>query len=98
VKKCVAKDHSAQLFGIADPFSDPPFGLVHRLSALALNKFKFCNVGRWSIASRNRSLTAPLFCQLDFLPQSLAHWNIRRAHSHSATRLMFKKDISNSAI
>ncbi|KAH0661556.1 hypothetical protein KY284_026487 [Solanum tuberosum] len=40
-KKFVAKDYMAQLVGIVDPLGDPPFGLVHRLSALA-NKFKFC--------------------------------------------------------
>uniref|UniRef100_M1DRC6 Uncharacterized protein n=1 Tax=Solanum tuberosum TaxID=4113 RepID=M1DRC6_SOLTU len=57
VQKCAAKDHSAQLVGIADPLGDPPFGLVHLLSALAFNKFKFKNIGRWSTASRNRSAT-----------------------------------------
>ncbi|KAG5585108.1 hypothetical protein H5410_045542 [Solanum commersonii] len=49
VKKCVAKDHSSQLVGIADP----PFGLVHRLSALSFNNFKFCNIGQWSTALWN---------------------------------------------
>ncbi|KAG5599993.1 hypothetical protein H5410_031363 [Solanum commersonii] len=37
VKKCVAKDHSVQLVGIADAFGDPPFGLLHSLSTLCLD-------------------------------------------------------------
>ncbi|KAG5571720.1 hypothetical protein H5410_061486 [Solanum commersonii] len=33
VKYCAAKEHSAQLVGIADALGDLPFGLLHRLSA-----------------------------------------------------------------
>uniref|UniRef100_M1DWK6 Uncharacterized protein n=1 Tax=Solanum tuberosum TaxID=4113 RepID=M1DWK6_SOLTU len=52
LKICAAKDHSAQLFGIADAFGDPPFGLLHRLSAFAFNIFAFWIIGQYSTASR----------------------------------------------
>ncbi|KAG5606315.1 hypothetical protein H5410_027807, partial [Solanum commersonii] len=75
-------DHLAQLVGIADIFGDPPIDMVHHFCALAFSKFKFSNFRRWSTASRTHS--------------SLAYWSIRGDHSHSATHLMFKKDVSNS--
>ncbi|WMV37384.1 hypothetical protein MTR67_030769, partial [Solanum verrucosum] len=61
---CVAKDHSAQLVGIANPLGDPPFGLVYRLSSLAFSKFEFCNVGRWGTASWNHLVTRRLLIYL----------------------------------
>uniref|UniRef100_M1DJ23 PB1-like domain-containing protein n=1 Tax=Solanum tuberosum TaxID=4113 RepID=M1DJ23_SOLTU len=75
-KKCVAKDHSAQLVGIANRLSDPSFGLVHRLSTLAFSKFKFCNVRRWSTASRNRSASCRLLLYLADSIFSLKAWHI----------------------
>ncbi|KAG5620422.1 hypothetical protein H5410_005640, partial [Solanum commersonii] len=78
VKKCAAKNHSAQLVGIADPLGDPPF--------------EYCIT-----ESFGESPTASLSRRLNFILQSLAHWNVRRNHSHSATRLMVKKYVSNSA-
>uniref|UniRef100_M1DMH4 Uncharacterized protein n=1 Tax=Solanum tuberosum TaxID=4113 RepID=M1DMH4_SOLTU len=75
VKKYAAKDHSAQLVGIADPLSDPPFGLVHRLSALSFNNFKFCNIGRWSTASRHHSATRRLLFYLTDLIFFFRAWH-----------------------
>uniref|UniRef100_M1DMI4 Uncharacterized protein n=1 Tax=Solanum tuberosum TaxID=4113 RepID=M1DMI4_SOLTU len=60
LKICVAKDHSAQLVGIANALGDPPFGLLHRLSAFAFNIFAFWIIGRYSTASRNCSATRRL--------------------------------------
>uniref|UniRef100_M1DR99 Uncharacterized protein n=1 Tax=Solanum tuberosum TaxID=4113 RepID=M1DR99_SOLTU len=74
-KKYATKDNSAQLVGIADSLGDPPFGLVHRLSTLAFNKFKFCNVGRWSTALRNRSATRRLLIYLADLIFSFRAWH-----------------------
>ncbi|WMV30259.1 hypothetical protein MTR67_023644, partial [Solanum verrucosum] len=61
---CAEKVHSVQLVGITDPLSDPPFSLVHRLSVLAFSKFKFCNFGRYSTASRNYLATRQLLLYL----------------------------------
>ncbi|WMV08890.1 hypothetical protein MTR67_002275, partial [Solanum verrucosum] len=61
---CAAKDHSTQLVGITDPLGDLPFGLVHRFFALTFSKFKLCNIGRWSTASRNHSATHRLLMYL----------------------------------
>uniref|UniRef100_M1DI91 Uncharacterized protein n=1 Tax=Solanum tuberosum TaxID=4113 RepID=M1DI91_SOLTU len=77
VQKCAAKDHSTQLVGIADPLGNLPFGLVHCLSALSFNNFKFCNVGRWSTASRNRSATRRLLLYLVDSIFSFRAWHTR---------------------
>ncbi|KAG5620397.1 hypothetical protein H5410_005615 [Solanum commersonii] len=69
------QDHSAQLVGIVDPLGDLPFGLVHRLSALAFNKFKLCNIRRWTTASRNRSVTRRLLIYLVDSIFSLRAWH-----------------------
>ncbi|KAG5605363.1 hypothetical protein H5410_026855 [Solanum commersonii] len=45
VKKCTAKDHSAQLVGIVKALGNPPFGLLHRLSALAFSIFVLWIIG-----------------------------------------------------
>uniref|UniRef100_M1DS16 Uncharacterized protein n=1 Tax=Solanum tuberosum TaxID=4113 RepID=M1DS16_SOLTU len=74
---CVAKDHLAQLVGIADPLGDLPFGLVHCLSALASRKFKFCNIGRWNTASRNRLATRRLLLYLTDSIFSFRVWHTR---------------------
>ncbi|KAG5619730.1 hypothetical protein H5410_004948 [Solanum commersonii] len=47
--------HLAQLVGITDALDDPPFGLFHRLSALAFSIFAIWIIGRFSTASRNYS-------------------------------------------
>uniref|UniRef100_M1DSV9 Uncharacterized protein n=1 Tax=Solanum tuberosum TaxID=4113 RepID=M1DSV9_SOLTU len=64
---CVAKDHSAQLVGIADALGDLPFGLLHRLSTVAFNIFVFWIIGRYSTALQNCSAkpTAPFHRRLD---------------------------------
>uniref|UniRef100_M1DCU6 Uncharacterized protein n=1 Tax=Solanum tuberosum TaxID=4113 RepID=M1DCU6_SOLTU len=59
-QKCSSKDHSAQLVGIADALGDPPFGLLHCLSAFAFSIFVFWIIGRYNIASRNYSATRRL--------------------------------------
>ncbi|KAG5595069.1 hypothetical protein H5410_036301 [Solanum commersonii] len=60
VKKCVAKDHSVQLVGIADALGDPPFGRLHCLLALAFSIFAFWIIEQYSTTSRNCSTK----CQL----------------------------------
>ncbi|KAG5606200.1 hypothetical protein H5410_027692 [Solanum commersonii] len=45
VKKSVVKVYSAQLVGINDELDDPPFGLLYRLSYLAINIFAFWIIG-----------------------------------------------------
>ncbi|WMV41067.1 hypothetical protein MTR67_034452, partial [Solanum verrucosum] len=76
VKKCVAKVHSVQLVGIANPLGDPSFGQVHRLSALAFSKFKFCNFGRYRTASRNCLATRRLLISIADLIFSFRAWHI----------------------
>ncbi|KAG5571482.1 hypothetical protein H5410_061248, partial [Solanum commersonii] len=44
-------DHSAQLVGITDALSDPPFGLVHRLSSFAFNIFTFLIIGQYGLST-----------------------------------------------
>ncbi|KAG5619934.1 hypothetical protein H5410_005152 [Solanum commersonii] len=75
VKKCVAKDQSVQLVRIADALGDPPFGLLHRLSAFAFSIFAFWIIGLYSIASRNCSAMHRLLFhrQLDLFLQGSAH-------------------------
>ncbi|KAG5630364.1 hypothetical protein H5410_002081 [Solanum commersonii] len=65
-----------QLIVIADPLGDPPFGLVHCLSALAFSKFKFCNFGRYSTALRNYSPTRRLLLSIADLIFSFRAWYI----------------------
>ncbi|KAG5586390.1 hypothetical protein H5410_046824, partial [Solanum commersonii] len=76
VKKCVAKDHSAQLVGIADPLGDPPFGL-----------YLYLWVMKYLIAELfGDSPIAHLSHRLDFLLQNLAHAtqnSIMNAHKKS---------------
>ncbi|KAG5585510.1 hypothetical protein H5410_045944 [Solanum commersonii] len=55
VKNCAEKVHSAQLVGIANSLGDPPFGLVHRLSALSFSNFKLCNFGLCTLEHLARS-------------------------------------------
>uniref|UniRef100_M1DUG8 Uncharacterized protein n=1 Tax=Solanum tuberosum TaxID=4113 RepID=M1DUG8_SOLTU len=54
------RSHSAQLVGIADTLGDPPFGLLHRLSALVFSIFVSWIIGRHSTASQNCSVTRRL--------------------------------------
>ncbi|KAG5610242.1 hypothetical protein H5410_021523, partial [Solanum commersonii] len=44
-------DHSAQLVGIADALGDPPFGLVHCLSAFDFSIFAFWLIGRYGLST-----------------------------------------------
>ncbi|WMV08294.1 hypothetical protein MTR67_001679, partial [Solanum verrucosum] len=72
---CGAKDHWAQLVGLTDLLGDPPFCLVHRISALSFNNFKFCNIGRYGTASRNRLVTRRLLLSIAYLILSFRAWH-----------------------
>ncbi|KAG5595076.1 hypothetical protein H5410_036308, partial [Solanum commersonii] len=54
-------DHSAQLVGIFDPLGDPPFSLVHHLSALAFSNFKFYNA--WHTGTLGETIASRLVVQ-----------------------------------
>ncbi|KAG5620391.1 hypothetical protein H5410_005609 [Solanum commersonii] len=54
------RSHLTQLVGIIDTLGDPPFSLLHRLSALAFNIFASWIIGRYNTASRNFSVTRRL--------------------------------------
>ncbi|KAG5600295.1 hypothetical protein H5410_031665, partial [Solanum commersonii] len=45
LKSVLRISHSAQLVGIPDSLGDPPFGLLHPLSALAFNIFTSWIIG-----------------------------------------------------
>ncbi|KAG5610622.1 hypothetical protein H5410_021903, partial [Solanum commersonii] len=64
-----------RLVGIADSLGDPPFVLVHPLSALSFSNFKFYNIGRWSTASRNYSATCRLLLSIADLIFSFKAWH-----------------------
>ncbi|KAG5580643.1 hypothetical protein H5410_051270 [Solanum commersonii] len=78
-----------------------PFGLVHRLSALAFNKFRFCNVGRWNTTSRNHLATRRLLFYLADSIFSFRAWHTGTLGETIAIRKtqvqQFKKDVSTSA-
>ncbi|KAG5595009.1 hypothetical protein H5410_036241 [Solanum commersonii] len=84
------KDHLAQLVGITDPLGDPPFSLLHRLSALSFSNFTLCNFGRYGTALRNHLATHRLLISIAYLILSFRawHYNIGRDQGHSATRPM----------
>ncbi|KAG5631224.1 hypothetical protein H5410_002941 [Solanum commersonii] len=85
VKKCDAKDHSAQLVGITDALGDPPFGLLHRLSSLA---FRLSTLELWArLRPFSDSLNALGDPQAFFSSSFCSFLPIRQ----------FKKDVSNSA-
>uniref|UniRef100_M1DYK0 Uncharacterized protein n=1 Tax=Solanum tuberosum TaxID=4113 RepID=M1DYK0_SOLTU len=91
VKKSVAKSHSAQLVGIADALGDPPFGLLHHLSALAFNMFAFWIIGQYSTTSQNCSATHRLlhFISNLIFPFRAQHTGTKgETVGLSATRLM----------
>ncbi|KAG5572256.1 hypothetical protein H5410_062022 [Solanum commersonii] len=51
------RSHSTQLVRIVDTLGDPPFGLLHHLSALAFSIFASWIIGQHSTALRNCSAT-----------------------------------------
>ncbi|KAG5581773.1 hypothetical protein H5410_052400 [Solanum commersonii] len=53
LKIWAAEDHSVQLVGIADTLVDPPFGLVHRLSAFPSSFSRFEALGDRGLAHWN---------------------------------------------
>ncbi|WMV58359.1 hypothetical protein MTR67_051744 [Solanum verrucosum] len=67
------KDHSTQLVGIADTLGDLPFGLVHRLLALASSRFD-------SLGDKELLCRTPRRCADCFLSNTDLIFSFRAQH------------------
>ncbi|KAG5581038.1 hypothetical protein H5410_051665 [Solanum commersonii] len=103
VEKCAVKDHSVLLVRVTNALDDPPFGLLHRLLALAFNIFTFWIIGRYSTISGKCLTTRPLLLFIVTAfgdspnvlgdPQAL----FSSSFQPKTEVRQFKKDVSNGA-